>query len=144
MLDYKKYEEDCKRIRKTNEGLLEEFEAWLKASGLSAKTVNTHVANIDFYINEFLLYDSATEAQDGADEIGMFLGYWFIKKAMWASKSSIKGNATSLKKFYSLMHEKGLIDDQELTDLKRRMKEEMPDWLKTLERYDNPSIEEVW
>ena len=74
----------------------------------------------------------------------MFLGYRFIKKAMWVSKSSIKGNATSLKKFYSVMHEKGLIDDEELTYLKRRPKEDMPDWVDTLERYVNPSIEEVW
>ena len=31
----------------------------------------------------------------------MFLGFWFIRKAMWASQSSIKGNATSLKKLYT-------------------------------------------
>ena len=144
MDDYEKYEEDCKKIRKDNESLLNEFEVWLKSSGLSKKTINNHVSNIDFYINEYLLYEDATEAKDGVDAVGMFLGYWFIKKAMWASQSSIKGNATSLKKFYTFLQEKGLIDKEDLTDLKQTIKEDMPEWLATLDRYDDPSVEDVW
>ena len=144
MDDYEKYEQDCKKIREANEGLLDEFEAWLEASGLSEKTIDNHFENIAFYLNEFLLYDDATEAKDGVGDIGMFLGYWFIRKAMWASKSSIKGNATSLKKFYTFMHEKGLIKKEELTNLNQTIKEEMPEWLATLDRYDDPSAEDVW
>jgi hypothetical protein len=96
MDDYEKYEQACKKIRKDNENLLNEFEVWLKSSGLSDKTVNNHLSYIDFYVNEHLLYEDATEAKDGAGAIGMFLGYWFIRKAMWASQSSIKSNATSV------------------------------------------------
>ncbi|MCI5140388.1 MAG: recombinase [Candidatus Electrothrix sp. ATG1] len=144
MDDYEKYERDCEKIRKANEKLLDEFETWLKAAGLSKKTINKHVGNLDFYLNEYLLYEDAIEAKDGAGDVGMFLGYWFIRKAMWASKSSIKSNATSLKKFYTFMHEKGLISKNDLTDLKQRIKEEMPEWLATLARYDDPSVENVW
>ncbi len=144
MDDYEKYEEDCKKIREANKGLLNEFEIWLKTSGLSEKTMNNHFSNIDFYINEFLLYDDATEAKDGVGAVGRFLGFWFIKKAMWASPASIKGNAASLKKFYTFMHAKGLIDKEELIDLKQTIKEDMPEWLATLGRYDDPSIEDVW
>ena len=75
MDNYEKYEEDCKEIRRVNERLLNEFEEWLKSTGLKEKTINNHLSNIDFYINEYLLYEDATEAQDGVDEIGMFLGY---------------------------------------------------------------------
>ncbi len=144
MDDYEKYEEDCKKIRKANERLLNEFGVWLKASGLAEKTINNHRLNIDFYINDFLLYEDATEAKDGVDDVSMFLGYWFIKKALWASQSSIKSNATSLKKFYTFVHEKGLIDKEDLSDLKETIKAEMPEWLAALGRYDDPSIEEVW
>ncbi|MCW8799415.1 MAG: phage integrase SAM-like domain-containing protein [Desulfobacter sp.] len=144
MDDYEKYEKDCKKIRKVNESLLNEFGMWLKSSGLSEKTINNHLSNIDFYVNEYLLYEDATKAKDGVDDVDMFLGYWFIKKAMWASQSSIKGNATSLKKFYTFMHEKGLIDKEDLIDLKQTIKENMPEWLATLGRYDDPSIEDVW
>ena len=144
MDDYEKYEEDCEEIKKANERLLVEFEARLNSSGLSEKTINNHISNIDFYVNEYLLYEDATEAKDGASAVGMFLGYWFIKKAMWANRSTIKGNATSLKKFYTFMHEKRLIDKEDLSDLKEEIKEDMPEWLATLERYDDLSVEDVW
>jgi site-specific recombinase XerD len=144
MDNYEKYEESCKKIRKANERLLNEFEVWLKSSGLSEKTTNNHVSNINFYINEYLLYEDATEAKDGVHAVGMFLGYWFIKKAMWASQASIKDNAASLKKFYTFLLDKGLIDKEDLIDLKQMIKEEMPEWLATLRRYDDPSIEDVW
>jgi site-specific recombinase XerD len=144
MDDYEKYEAECKKIRKDNDRILDEFYASLKAAGLSEKTIKNHVSNIDFYLNEFLLYDEATEAKDGAGDVGMFLGYWFIRKAMWASKSSIKSNATSLKKFYTFMHEKGLISKNDLAYLKQRIKEDMPEWLETLRRYDDPSVKNVW
>ena len=63
MDDYEKYEEDCDKIRRSNTDLLNEFESWLKTSGLTSKTINSHRSNIDFYINEFLLYEDATEAK---------------------------------------------------------------------------------
>ena len=144
MDDYEKYEEDCIKIRNSNADLLNEFEVWLKSSGLTKKTINSHCSNIDFYINEFLLYEGATEAKEGVDEVNMFLGYWFIKKAMWASQTSIKSNATSLKKFYTFMEQKKLIDKEDLNNLKRTIKEGMPEWLDTLGRYDNPSVEDIW
>ena len=146
MDDYEQYEADCEKIREANGHLLDQFYEWLKASGLSSKTIKTHYGNIEFYLNDFLLYEDATEAQEGVHEIGMFLGYWFIRKAMWASQSSIKSNATSLKKFYTFMHEKGLVELDDLTALKNRIKEDMPEWLATLNRYDDPSLssEEVW
>lgn len=144
MDDFEKYEKDCQKIRKANDGLLDEFEVWLKSSGISKKTTNQHLSNIDFYINEFLLYEDATESKDGAIEVGMFLGYWFIRKASWSSQRSIKMNATSLKKFYAFMHEKNLIDLESLVDLKQKIKDDMPEWLATLRRYDDPAIEDVW
>ena len=144
MDDYEKYEHECKKIRKANKQILDEFELLLKSVGLSKNTIKKHVSNIDFYINEYLLYEDATEAKDGVDAVGMFLGYWFIKKAMWASQSSIKGNATSLKKFYSFLYDKRLIEKDDLDDLTETIKEGMPEWLATLDRYDEPSVEDVW
>jgi glycyl-tRNA synthetase beta subunit len=42
MDDYKKYEADCKKIRRANQKLLTDFESWLKSSGLSDKTIKNH------------------------------------------------------------------------------------------------------
>ena len=39
------------------------------------------------------------------------------------------------------MLEKGLAEKEDLQDLKRTIKEEMPEWLETLRRFDDLSIE---
>ncbi len=144
MDDFDQYQQECKKIQKANEILLKEFEVWLKSSGLTEKTTTNHLSNIDFYINAYLLYEEAIEAKDGSSYVDDFNGYWFIKKAMWASQSSIKSNAASLKKFYTFIYEKGLIEKQQLANLKQTIKEEMPEWLSSLKRYDDPSVEDVW
>ena len=147
MDDYAQYELDCERIKETNETLLADFGNWLEKSNLSDKTINKHVENVDFYINEFLLYEDAIEAQDGVGSLDMYLGYWFIKKAMWASKAAIKSNAASLKKFYTFLYERGMVSKEDLDDLKETIKIEMPEWLDTVDRYDDDSITdmgEVW
>ena len=42
------------------------------------------------------------------------------------------------------MLEKGLIDGEDLADLKETIKKRMPEWLETLERYDDLSVQDVW
>ena len=145
--EYEKYERACKRIRKENAKLLADFEQWFSGKGLAEKTIRRHVENVEFYIDDFLLNEDAIPANEGASYISMFLGYWFIRKAMWASPSAIRENAASLKKFYTFMHEQGHIDADDLQDLKETIKEEMSEWVGTVERYDDPDItdsEEIW
>lgn len=145
--DYETWEARCEEIRASNAVLLEDFKVWLRQKNLSDKTIKSHAENVDFYINEFLLYEAPTEPQDGADEISEFLGYWFIKKAMWASPAHIKGNAASLKKFYTFLHERGLVSADDLQELKETIKEEMSEWIGTVDRYDDPDItdmRDVW
>lgn len=148
MIDsYDQYEEECQKIREDNAKLLDEFAEWLEHKGLSEKTVSKHRGNIDFFVNHYLLYEDARRPAEGVDAVDMFLGYWFIRKAMWASKASIKSNATSLKKFYTFMLDKGSIEEDDLEELKLLIKENMPDWLATVERFDDPEIgdpSEIW
>lgn len=147
MTSYEQYEKDCNRIRKENKDLLNGFKKWLSGKKLSKKTIDKHVLHVDFYINEFLLYEDATRAADGVGRIGMFLGYWFIRKAMWASKTAIKENAASLIKFYAFLLERKQIPEESFEYLKERIKADMPEWTATMERYDDPDIEdpaEIW
>lgn len=144
MNEFEKYEQDCERIRTHNAILLEEFEQWLFVAGLTERTVTKHVHNIDFYSNIFLLTEEAIEAREGFDYVDEFLGYWFIRKALWASESSIRANAASLKKFYAFLLERGGIEKSDYHVLKGMIKEGMDDWLVTLRRFDDPLIEDVW
>lgn len=135
------YEKECQEIRKVNVGLLGEFRIWLASAGKTQAVIRKHCINLDFYLNHFLLYDDTLRAADGVLEVGNFLGYWFIRKAMWASQASIKSNATSLKEFYAFMVRKGLVEQKELNALKKQIKEEMPDWLLSLGRYNDPEVD---
>jgi site-specific recombinase XerD len=135
------YEKECQEIRKVNVGLLGEFRTWLASAGKTQAAIRKHCINLDFYLNHFLLYDDTLRAADGVLEVGNFLGYWFIRKAMWASQASIKSNATSLKEFYAFMVSKGLVEQKELNALKKQIKEEMPDWLLSLGRYNDPEVD---
>jgi site-specific recombinase XerD len=145
--EYRKYEEACERIREKNKQLLSDFASWLRQKGLAEKTIRQHTQNIDFYINEYLLYEDAQEAAEGVGQAGMFLGYWFIKKAAWSSAASIRSNAASLKKFYDFMQARGLVDEESVRDLRETLREGMPEWLGTMDRYDDPSItdpKDIW
>lgn len=147
--DYEVYKRESHIIRAANKELLVKFENWLRDSGLSTKTIEKHCSNIDFYINEYLLYSDAIPPEEGMDGgyVSMFLGYWFIRKALWASATSIKSYAASLKKFGKFLFENNKISEEELNEISSTIREEMPEWQATLNRYDDPSItssEEIW
>jgi len=145
--DYDEYEKECKKIRESNEKLLDQFQEWLAKKELNQTTINKHLENTDFYINDYLLCDDAYEPEEGVLDIDMFLGYWFIRKAIWASESSIISNASSLKKFYTFMCEIGRVNEEDVEELKKIIKENMTKWINRLRRYDDPNIidmEDVW
>jgi len=131
--EFKKYEQACARIKENNAELLTDFEQWLVQKGLGKKSVKEHVKNADFYINTYLLYEEAIPAKEGAWRISCFLGDWFIRKALWSSRTSIKENAASLKKFYTFMREREEIDTLDLQELKEAIKEEMDEWLEAVD-----------
>ncbi len=137
------FEKDIEKIQDQNNILLKDFRKRLEKDGLSEKTISKHVTNSDFFINEFLVYEDAVPACEGIPQVSMFLGYWFIRKAMWASPAAIKENAASIKKFYAFLFELGEIDDKEFKELTRTIKEEMPDWIATMDRYDDPEITDM-
>lgn len=146
-MESENYDDEYGDTEQYNDELLSEFEDWLVGKGLTQKTVNKHLSNISFFINDYLLYYEDVEAKDGIPEVGMFLGYWFIKKAMWSSPATIKENAASLKKFYQFMLEKGEITKDDFSELKEIIKEDMPEWIATMKRYldeDIDDMEEVW
>lgn len=132
---YKDRDDEVKAIRAENQLLLQDFEKWLKVKNLKPATIKSHISNIDFYINEYLLYYDAERADDGAVAIGSYLGDFFIRKTSWASKYTIKENIASFKKFYSFMVEKGLTRNEDLIEMKEIIKEESGCWIEEVEDY---------
>jgi len=133
-----------KEILKENEKHLVGFEKWLKATGLSKKTINTHVSNVEFYINNYLCYYDVYDVKQGAMQIYGFLGNWFIRKAAWSSCAQIKTNAAGIKRFYAYLLEEKVVEQEDYDDLCRTIKEYMPDWLEEMKRYDEMIFEDYY
>lgn len=139
-MSYEEYEKKCDEIRIINERYLKEFEDDLLNSGLKEKTVKKHFFNVDFYINTFLLREMPLEMTSGAgDYVNDFLGYFFIRKCMWSTPSTIKSNAASIKKFYKSMFERGYIEKSNYEELLDTIEDNMEFWLEDCESYNDPN-----
>ena len=137
-MSYEDFERKSQEIREENKVILEGFEKWLFASGLKEKTINKHVQNVDFYINDYLLYDDCTHAKDGASLLNGFFNWFFPRKAMWSSKASTKETVASLKKFYKCLAEAKIVEVADYQFLLSEIKHEMSEWL------ENYSDEYEW
>jgi len=127
-MPYEEYEIEAEKIREENKKLLVAFSSWLSENGLKEKTIKKHSQNIDFYINEFLLYDGYRRAIDGISSVSSFFDWFFPKKVMWSSIAATKENVSSLKKFYKFLVEQKLLDIADYHSLLSTIKEEMSDW----------------
>ena len=133
------YEKKCEEIRRTNDSLLELFEKDME--GLSPKTIRRHLSNVDFYINEFLLYADALPMEYGLGKIDEFLGEFFIRKCMWSSQATIKSTAASIKKFYKCMLDHGKIEKGDYKFFCETVKVGMEDWQALCAQYNDPEEE---
>lgn len=48
-----------------------------------------------------------------------------------------------MKKFYQFMYEHGKISKKDFSNVKEHIKEEMPEWLATMDRYDDQNITDI-
>lgn len=96
-MDYEQYIKACQTIQKTNNLLLQLFEEDLVKSELKEKTINRHLSNVDFFLNEFLIRAGALPMEEGISMLDEYLGNFFIRKCMWSTPANIKTNATSIK-----------------------------------------------
>lgn len=134
-MNYEEYEKAVEKITKVNEQYLILFQEYLLEKGLKDKTIRNHLNNVSFYINDYLNYYDPQEMVRGCYDISGFLGDWFIRKAMWSSRESIKSTAASIKKFYKCMLEKGHVSKADYQYLVETIKEKMPDWLENMDDY---------
>jgi len=139
---YEEYEIACEQIRHENEQLLDGFVALLRNQRLAPRTIKGHRDNVEFFINEFLLYEDAKRPVDGIGEVDAFMGDWFIRKAMWSTPRTIKSTATSLFKFYAYLAALDRITPAELAALKITIAIDLPDWQARCERYNDGDIED--
>lgn len=134
-MSYEEYEKKADEIREKNNEYLDGFEEHLKAKGLNAKTIDRHLFNVDFYINNYLLYYDIEDVTQGCYGVSGFLGSWFIRKAMWSSVNSIKSNIASLKKFYRYLLDQGVVTKEAYESLCEDMKDNKEEWFDMVRGY---------
>lgn len=136
---YEEYEEKCREIRRQNEELLKLFESDM--ASLSPKTIQKHLDNVDFYINNYLLREDALTMENGVAYLDSFLGYFFIRKCMWSTLATIKGTAASIKKFYKCMLDHGKLKKEQYECLCSEIKDSLQQWMDDCAQYNDPDAE---
>lgn len=137
-MDYDNYGKACNEIRTKNSEYLKLFEQALIANGLKDRTIKRHVSNVDFYINDFLLYEEPLTMEYGIGKIDSFLGDFFIRKCMWSTPGNIKNTATSIKKFYKCMMEHEIVKNKDYEFLCHEIRNGMETWQMDCAVYNDP------
>lgn len=122
--DLQMYEQQVEAIRQANQPILDGFESWLRQSGLSEQTIKAHADNMRFFSRYLLLDSSSLRRLDQATEGAVydFLEYWFPRKALWSSVSSMKVYLASFK-FYQWMGASGLVSAETAEDVLSTLKD---------------------
>ena len=128
-MDYEEYQELADEQRDKNHELLEQFESEMLSAGLSKNTVKKHMFNLDFYINDFLLYEEVIVPAQGIDEVDYFFNGWFPRKAMWSNPAAVNATCTVLKKFYVFLQFKNIVTKEAINNLNDCIKTNKPEWV---------------
>ena len=143
-MDYDQYLKECKKIKERNYLLLDLFKDDLIQSGLKDKTISRHLSNVEFYINEFLLYMDAYPMEEGLNMLDDYLGNFYIRKCLWSTPGNIKSTATSIKKFYKSMVDHGKVDKEDYYDLCSLINDSMDIWQMDCAIYNDPESPIPW
>jgi len=124
------YDREREAIHAYNQPLLGAFQTWLEESGLSKKTVESHVENIDFFTEYLVYYEPLRQLDQATDsDVFSFLADWFPRKAMWASVTSVKSYLASFKKFFKWMGQAGHVSDEVVAGVIEILKEGREEFL---------------
>ena len=137
-MNYDDYSKACDKIRAKNSEYLNLFEQALVDDGLKDSTIKRHLSTIDFYINDFLLYEEPLTMDYGIGKIDSFLGDFFIRKCMWSTPGNIKSTAASIKRFYKCMMDCGIVKKSNYEFLCSEIKDGMETWQADCAIYNDP------
>ncbi|MDO4537948.1 MAG: plasmid pRiA4b ORF-3 family protein [Coriobacteriales bacterium] len=116
-----------------NNSLLIMFEKHLSDSGLHPRTVQNHLDNVYFFLDEYLMR-RRTSAVDGLHSVEDYLGNWLIN-TYESSKTFLKNCASSLNKFYQWMASCGYVDSEEQKRVQRNVRAHLSEWAAEIPPY---------
>lgn len=124
--------EEQENIRKENEALIKDFQEYLKEKDLKDTTLNSHIYNLTYFLNEYLLLINR-KPEELVLRMDDFLGNWFLKKTPWVTKSSLEIMTRTIKHFYTFLCQRDRITEEELKRLEDRIRGSHKNWLNKLQ-----------
>ncbi len=138
MSDAETYDTRVQAIRADNQPILDGFQAWLEQSGLTDKTIKSHLSHIRLFAEYLVYYDDPLKKLDQAHsgDVRTFLSYWFPRKVMYDSLPSPKSYIASLKKFFQWMGETGRVSPETVASVLTTLKEGRDEFLESVTDYN--------
>lgn len=134
-MNCKNYELEAKR--KENENYLKLFENQMKKDGLAPRIIKKHLSNVEFYINDYLLFSSIINIEDGMSEMRDFFYYWFFAKALQSKCESVYAHIDSVTLFYKLMVDQGLANREDYEKMLCNITKYKAEWIKKWSKNNN-------
>lgn len=105
------------------------FEKYLHKLGLSEPTIKKHLANIDLFINYFLLQFEILRPEHGISEVEYFFGEWYPGNIPDINKADIKAYIATLRKFFTHQARVGYLEGEDIAELNYIINEKKDSWL---------------
>lgn len=129
-------EDDFEAALANNRLILTAFQHYLEQSEkLTKKTVNRHLANVEDYLNNYLIFYGFDLAVSTFSIISDFFS-WGARKNIWISESAIKKAGTSLKKFYQFLIAAGEVKASDMPEIRKEIELGIEDGIMTLMEMD--------
>ena len=131
---------ELEEILKIHRLLLEKFAQKLMEEGLSDKTINKHLNNINLFLIHYLPYYwdklSKLDIVDLIKAINEYFSYWYIRRVIFSNENSMKSSFTTMKKFFKFTAEIGYIDEKVYKLVAEIIKENKEEWLLMMRNED--------
>ena len=89
------------------------------------------------FLNEYLLSEDPDSMQKGTRMLHKYFGGYYIYEYLFATPGTIKTTAASIKKFYKSMSDHGKITADDFDYLVNDIRQNMDDWMKMCEEFNN-------
>ena len=136
----KDIEKQCLKNAERNEVLIDKFKLWLKSKDLVDKTITKHINNIYTFVNDYLNHYENIEVEDGIGKVYEFLNDLYIRKNIGLTSSALKEMASSIKKFYNYLEQINKITSDEYKKLCQSIKNNMDNFLNSLNSFDKKDV----
>ncbi|HPE71697.1 MAG: integrase [Candidatus Competibacteraceae bacterium] len=105
------YDDAVEAIHAINPPLIEAFQAWLNAKGMTAKMIQSHLDPLHFFA-EYRVYVEPLRPLDQATahDVDDFLSDGFPRKAAWACVSNTQVYWASFRKFFIRIPSRPLLE----------------------------------